>query len=86
MEIQKHDIDYIKREIGEVKQNVTSMLQILKGHELDKTDTGIIGRVDSIEGRVTKLERVFDRGKYLIIGMALPAGYGITEFLVKIFL
>lgn len=77
--------DSTAREIREVNDKVSSILQLLKGHELDKDDKGMVGIQNDHEARIVKLERLIDKGKYFLIGLCLPAGWGVADILVKIF-
>lgn len=73
------------REIREVNGKVTSILQLLKGHELDKDDKGMVGIQNDHEERISKVERLIDKGKYFIIGICFPASWGIADILIKLF-
>lgn len=74
----------IEEQIRNLDRKVTSILTLLKGNDLDQSDTGMAGVVADIDERVKKLEKWKDRFIYLLIGTGLPAGYGISEFIGKL--
>lgn len=74
------------REIREVNNKVSSILQLLKGHELDKDDKGMVGIQNDHESRIKKLESLVEKGKYFLIGLALPASWGIADIIGKLFI
>jgi hypothetical protein len=84
------ELELIKKQVQEVNGKVSLILTLLSGNELDK-DTGLINTVklmqkdyDKIEERVAKLEKWKDKFFWMMIGMAMPAGYGISELLGSI--
>ena len=75
-----------KDKVDEIGNKVSSILSLLQGNKLDKNDNGVIGTVDDLHDRVTKLEKWRDRIVWMVIGMGLPASVGVIEILKKIFL
>lgn len=53
--------------------------------EMDPDDKGIIGKIEDMHERLEDLEtlktRIKDKFTYLMIGLSIPAGFGITEIL-----
>lgn len=79
-----NEITSIDKQVHEVNNKVTAILEILRGNELDREDKGFIGRVNNHELRIMRLEKLLDKGKWILIGMGIPSGYGIANFLVWI--
>ena len=77
---------HIEHQIDQVDAKVSNILSLLKGNDLDKDDKGMIGIQNDHETRITRLERMVDKGKYFLIGMAIPAGWGMTDLISKLFL
>ena len=75
---------HIEQQIDQVDAKVSNILSLLKGNDLDKDDKGMIGVQNDHETRITRLERVVDRGKYFFIGLGLPAGWGIVDVISKL--
>lgn len=81
-----NEMQHIEKQVAEVNTKVTSILVLLKGHDLDKDDKGMIGVQNDHESRLQKLEKTLDRMKYLLIGVSIPAGWGIVDIVQKIIL
>lgn len=79
-------MDQLTDKVDDIDEKVTSILTLLRGNALDKSDNGIIGAVDSLERRLAILEKWKDRIVWMVLGMGLPASVGIMEILKKIFL
>ena len=58
---------------------------VLGDKQVDPDDEGMRGRINDIEKRMKNFETLRDRLKdritYLIIGLSIPAGFGISEIL-----
>lgn len=67
--------------VRDIDTKVTSILQLLKGHELDKDDKGLVGEISNMNTRLDKLEKLKDRMQNILIGMAVPASVGLWDFL-----
>ena len=80
------EMQHIEKQVGDIDTKVTSILVLLKGHELDKDDRGMIGIQNDHEGRIQKMERLVEKGKYFLIGISVPASWGIIDILQKVFL
>lgn len=64
-----------------LSHRVDKIIALLQGNELDDEDTGLIGTINDMMARLIKLEKLKDRISYIVIGMSLPAGYGITKLI-----
>lgn len=80
-EINQHEFFEMKKDMAEMKGNVHKILELLRGNPIDKQDTGHIGIVNDHEQRISKLEKVVDRGKWLLIGMSVPSGFGVASII-----
>jgi len=65
----------------DIDNKLNSILQLLKGHELDKDDKGLVGQTYDHEHRIEKLEKLKDRVVNIIIGLSVPAGIGLYDVL-----
>jgi hypothetical protein len=81
MEVTREEIQALRKSIYDLTTKTDSILSILQGQELDENDHGMIGKTNDMGKRLSRLERFKDRATWLIIGMSIPAGYGITEVL-----
>jgi hypothetical protein len=75
------DEQKFEQAVGAIEDKVDNILAILRGNELDKDDKGMIGNVDALGKRVTKLEKWNDRTIWIMVGMAAPASWGTLEIL-----
>lgn len=71
--------------IDSTNRNLDKILQVLTGNDLDETDTGMIGQVKELEGRIIKLERFRDRAIYIMIGLSFGGGWAISDIIDKFF-
>lgn len=78
-------MEHIERQVADVDKKVTNILTILRGHEYDKEDKGLIGVQSDHDKRIRILEKKIDRFFWTMVGMAAPTVYGLAEFLSKIF-
>lgn len=81
----------IEEQVKAIDKKVTDILYLLTGTDLDKSQ-GFLHQFDEerkdkelLEQRVSKLEKWKDRVVWSLVGMALPAGYGIVDILHTIF-
>lgn len=81
-----NEMQHIEKQVGEVNTKVTSILVLLKGHDLDKDDKGMIGVQNDHEDRIQKLEKTIDRMKWFLFGLSIPAGWGVIDIIQKIIL
>lgn len=80
------DANELEKRIIGIETNLSKVLSLLGGNDLDKGDKGIVGTVNDHEERIIKLEKWNDRLVWTVIGMGMPASVGIYEILKKIIL
>jgi hypothetical protein len=80
-EINFHEFTEMKKDMTEMKGNVHKILELLGGNPIDRNDTGHIGIVNDHEQRISNLEKVIERGKWLLIGMTVPSGFGVASII-----
>lgn len=72
-------------DLAQLQKGIETIKSLLQGNPLDKEDNGLIGTVNAMDARMKLLEqlkdRIKDRFTYLVIGLSIPAGFGITEIL-----
>lgn len=73
----------IEQQVAETNKNVNLILILLQGHEMDKTDKGMIGKVHDQEVRIEKFEKKIERITWTMAGMCVTAGAGIFAVLRK---
>lgn len=49
-------------------QALEQILSLLQGHELDPTDTGMIGQINDVDQRLKKIEAENNKWKWIISG------------------
>lgn len=81
MEEVQQDLRQLESTVAGIATNVNSILQIVKGNELDKADQGMVGDIHQLKQRVSVLEKWKDRIVWMFIGMGIPAGIGVMEIL-----
>lgn len=79
-------MQHIEKQVGEIDDKVTNILTILRGHEMDRDDKGMIGVQNDHERRITRLEKYVNNGFWFILGISIPAGWGIIDIIQKIIL
>jgi Mg2+ and Co2+ transporter CorA len=67
-----------------IEGDVSEIKSALLGNEYTK-NTGLIHSISEHHQRLTTLERLVDRGKWLIIGLSATSGVGIYEVLKQLF-
>lgn len=72
-----------QQDVG-LNRKVDQVLELLQGSPLDDNDTGLVGTVNNVLKRVEKLEKIKDKALWVLLGMAAPAGWGITRILSAI--
>lgn len=82
----------IETKIETIDRNVTNILHLLTGTSLHE-NSGLISQFEqekkeriAISLRLSKLESLKDKFSYLILGMSVPAGYGLFNFIKLLFL
>jgi len=81
MEDSQKEIQSMQRDLKDLKENVHAILALLRGNEIDKDDKGHLGIVNDHENRISKLEKLKDKAIYILIGMSIPAGFGIANII-----
>lgn len=69
----------IRDQVNKMEGKLDKVLLLLGGNELDKEDNGLVGDVKDLIRRIAKLEKLKVKLTGLLIGMAFPAGWGVTE-------
>ncbi|MCO5238881.1 MAG: hypothetical protein M9904_02390 [Chitinophagaceae bacterium] len=72
----------LDEKVEDVSRKLDNVLQLLRGNDLDKQDTGLVGVVNDIDARVIRLEKWKDRLIAGIIGMSVPASIGLKEIFI----
>lgn len=78
------EIKYLEKQVSDVDAKVSSILTLLKGNDLDESDRGLIGNIKDHHKRIVALERVRDRLFWFMLGMSIPASWGIIDIIKKI--
>ena len=76
-------MESLEKQVGGIDTKVTSILILLRGHEMDKDDKGMIGVQNEHEDRLIKLEKLKDRLIWFLYGLSIPAGWGIIDMIKK---
>lgn len=79
-------MDQTQLKLEEIHEKVTSIVRLLKGHEMNKEDMGMIGIQNDHEKRIETLEKLVEKGKWFLFGLSVPAGWGIIDIIQKIFI
>lgn len=69
----------LEQKVEEINRKVDNILLLIRGNDLNKEDSGLVGTVNDIDERVIRLEKFKDRMIAVAIGMTVPAGIGIKE-------
>jgi hypothetical protein len=80
------EMQQLERQVASVDAKVSSILQLLKGNELDEEDLGMIGIQNDHEKRIDRIEKLFDRMFWFLIGLSAFAGWGIVDIIQKVVL
>lgn len=67
-----------------IEGKLDKVIAILTGDEFG-TSEGIVRRLAKVEERTKKIETLKNRATWMVLGASIPSGYGIWEFLKKIF-
>jgi hypothetical protein len=84
MENEEKKMETLKKELELVNKQLNSILTLLKGHELDNEEGGMVGQVHGIDKRLVKIETFKDRVIYVAIGVSIPASWGIIDIISKV--
>lgn len=69
---------------GNLEWKVDQILTLLRGNPLDKDDNGLVGVVNILDKRVMKLEKLRNKILWVVVGMSIPSGFGITKILMAV--
>jgi len=75
------EIQKLEKQVDVVDRKVSSIIGMLKGNEMDKDDRGMIGIQNDHERRLTSLEKMKDRLVWFLIGLSIPAGWGLVDII-----
>lgn len=75
----------IEQSLADINNKVTSIQQLLQGHELDKDDKGMVGIQNDHERRIGILERKISNGIYFFYGLCITSAWGIADIISKLF-
>jgi predicted nucleotidyltransferase len=73
-------VDKINDKLEKVDDDVRELLNLIKGHPMNRHDFGFIGLVLDNKKKIEKLERFKDRIIWIVVGMSTASGYGISSF------
>ncbi len=65
-------------------KKMDQVLEIIRGNELDPNDSGILGKVNDFDKRLTKIEKLINKGAWILFGMAFSSGWGLAKILIAI--
>jgi hypothetical protein len=76
--------------LKEFGRTLDDLVHCIKGNEFDD-DTGLVNKVKEnklelmmVNKRLEKLEKWKDRVVWILVGMGMPAGYGVIELIKTI--
>ncbi|SHN45962.1 hypothetical protein [Chitinophaga sp. CF418] len=71
--------------VKNVERVLNDIKDALLGNEFTGS-TGFIHRHAEMEKRLSRLEKLWDRGKWFLIGLGAAAGYGLSDIIKNILL
>lgn len=75
----------LEKRMAKIEKDLTKVLDLLGGNGIDKNDKGVVGSVNDLDDRLSKLEKFKDRILWVGIGMGIPSSIGILKILEIIF-
>ena len=84
MEEVEEELQELKHDIAAIAESVKSILNLLKGSDLDNAG-GMIKKLHDCEIRLIRVEQFIERIKWVGIGMSIPAGVGVLEIFKILF-
>ncbi|MBO9658327.1 MAG: hypothetical protein J7527_05835 [Chitinophagaceae bacterium] len=79
-----NEMQHIQEQFKQIDSKLNSITVLLKGHEFDKNDNGMVGQLNEQNDRIDKLEKLVDKGKWFLYGLAVPASWGVIDIIQKI--
>lgn len=73
------------QQIDRIENKVDRFTWLVTGNELDKTDTGMIGKIKDHEIRIVVMEKKMDKFIYMLMGASAFGGIGIFKLLSELF-
>ena len=80
----EEELQELRNDIADIAKSVHSILNLLKGSDLDNAG-GMIKKLHDCELRLVKVEQFVERVKWVGIGMSVPAGVGVLEIFRVLF-
>ena len=80
----ENDYKQLADKVDRIEASVDKIVTALLGNEYSNK-TGVIHTIAEHRQRLDSLERLVERGKWLIIGLSAGTGIGIYEILKQIF-
>lgn len=80
----ENDYNKLAERLDKIEDNVSEIKNALLGNEYTK-NSGLIHTIAEHHQRLSTLERLVERGKWLIIGLSAGSGIGIYEILKQVF-
>lgn len=71
----------LEAQVRKIDRKLDQLLNIVGGNELDKDDKGILGVKNDHEKRIRRLEKIGNAAIWFLIGLSVPAGWGIIDIL-----
>lgn len=77
-------IDAMEDRLSGIEDMQERIYTLLSGNPINKNDSGIVGRVDKLEERVSKIEKWNTKIWYIAVGISFGAGWGFSDILKAI--
>lgn len=76
----EREVAKIQHQVNGIEGKVDDIKSALIGNEFSG-DKGYLHRQADHEKRIARIEKIWENGKWFIIGMGVAAGYGVTSIL-----
>lgn len=70
----------LEKQMQDIRNMVVDIHRVVLGSEHEK-DLGLLSRVRELEERIIKVDMILKRAKWVMIGMAIPASWGIRDLI-----
>lgn len=74
----------METEIQQINKKLSLILLLLQGNELNKADTGMIGKQKEMEENIKKLENKFNRTAWSVAGAVGFTAFNLLQFIKKL--